>query len=149
MKTAFPRRSSRRRELSSAPARLPRRWRSSSDDKAGRETTAAPASARPAAIEPPDADALAPGKRHIDLTASPQAEPSKRARTSEYKAAPAPVEDERPTEAEPQDDEAAPQSNARRWFAVRKAQGTKMALGAAATLQLTGFLGSPRVWVLS
>ena len=29
--------------------------------------------------------------------------------------------------------------NARRWFAVRKAQGTKLALGAAATVQLTGF----------
>ena len=29
--------------------------------------------------------------------------------------------------------------NARRWFAVRKAQGTKMALGAAANVQLTGF----------
>ena len=34
---------------------------------------AAPATATPA-IEPPDADASAPGKRHIDLTASPQAE---------------------------------------------------------------------------
>ena len=29
--------------------------------------------------------------------------------------------------------------NARRWFAVRKAQGPKLALGAAATVQLTGF----------
>ena len=30
-------------------------------------------------------------------------------------------------------------SNARRWFAVRKARGPELALGAAATVQLTGF----------
>ena len=71
---------------------------------------AAPATATPA-IEPPEADASAPGKRHIDLTASPQAEPPKRARTSESadEAVPAPEEDARPTKAEPQDDGAVPQ----------------------------------------
>ena len=75
---------------------------------------AAPATATPA-IEPPDADASAPGKRHIDLTASPQAEPPKRARTSESADEAAPEsEDARPgesasNEVPPQDDEAAPQ----------------------------------------
>ena len=83
----------------SAPLEL-----ASSDDEAPpRETPAAAAAGQ--AIEPPNADASAPGKRHIDLTASPQAEPPKRARTSESadEAAPEP-EDARPTEAGPQDD---------------------------------------------
>ena len=40
-----------------------------------KKKTAAPATATPA-IEPLVADASAPGKRHIDLTASPQAEPA-------------------------------------------------------------------------
>ena len=57
------------------------------------------AAARPA-IEPPNADASAPGKRHIDLTASPQAEPPKCAQTSESpdEAAPEPKEDALPGE---------------------------------------------------
>ncbi len=94
----------------SAPLEL-----ASSDDEAPpRETPAAAAAGQ--AIEPPNADASAPGKRHIDLTASPQAEPPKRARTSESanEAAPESEVDARPgesagNEAELQDDEAAPQ----------------------------------------
>ena len=63
-----------------------------------------------------DADVSAPGKRDIEQTADAQAEPPKRARTSESAAGPAaqPEEDARPSESAgdepaPQDDEAAPQ----------------------------------------
>jgi hypothetical protein len=99
---------SRRRRRRHDPTRIDARRRRPAQET--KKKTAAPATATPA-IEPLVADASAPGKRHIDLTASSQAEPPKRARRSESanKAAPAPEEDERPTEAEPQDDEAAPQ----------------------------------------
>ena len=63
-----------------------------------------------------DADVSAPGKRDIEQIADAQAEPPKRARTSESTAEPAaqPEEDARPSEsagdeAAPQEDEAAPQ----------------------------------------
>ena len=63
-----------------------------------------------------DADVSAPGKRDIEQIADAQAEPPKRARTSESAAGPAaqPEEDARPSEsagdeAAPQEDEAAPQ----------------------------------------
>ena len=63
-----------------------------------------------------DADVSAPGKRDIEQIADAQAEPPKRARTSESadEAAPEPEEDARPSEsagdeAAPQEDEAAPQ----------------------------------------
>jgi hypothetical protein len=42
----------------------------------------------------PDADASAPGKRDIEQTADPQAEPPKRARTSDSVAEPAPQQEE-------------------------------------------------------
>ena len=42
----------------------------------------------------PDADAPAPGKRDIEQTAEPQAEPPKRARTSDSVAEPAPQQEE-------------------------------------------------------
>ena len=65
-----------------------------------------------------DADVSAPGKRDIEQIADAQAEPPKRARTSESTAKPAaqPEEDARPSEsagdeAAPQEDEAAPQED--------------------------------------
>jgi len=65
-----------------------------------------------------DADVSAPGKRDIEQIADAQAEPPKRARTSESTAEPAaqPEEDARPSEsagdeAAPQEDEAAPQED--------------------------------------
>ena len=65
-----------------------------------------------------DADVSAPGKRDIEQIADAQAEPPKRARTSESTAEPAaqPEEDARPSEsagdeAAPQEDEAAPQDD--------------------------------------
>ena len=65
-----------------------------------------------------DADVSAPGKRDIEQTADAQAEPPKRARTSESAAGPAaqPEEDARPSESAgdepaPQDDEPAPQDD--------------------------------------
>ena len=65
-----------------------------------------------------DADVSAPGKRDIEQIADAQAEPPKRARTSESAAEPAaqPEEDARPSEsagdeAAPQEDEAAPQDD--------------------------------------
>ena len=65
-----------------------------------------------------DADVSAPGKRDIEQIADAQAEPPKRARTSESATVPAaqPEEDARPSEsagdeAAPQEDEAAPQED--------------------------------------
>ena len=65
-----------------------------------------------------DADVSAPGKRDIEQIADAQAEPPKRARTSESAAEPAPQpeKDARPSEsagdeAAPQDDEPAPQDD--------------------------------------
>ena len=65
-----------------------------------------------------DADVSAPGKRDIEQTADAQAEPPKRARTSESAGGPAaqPEEDARPSESAgdepaPQDDEPAPQDD--------------------------------------
>ena len=95
---------SRRRRRRHDPTRIDARRRRPAQET--KKKTAAPATATPA-IEPLVADALAPGKRHIDLTASPQAEPPKRARTSESanEAAPESEVDARPL---PQDDEAVP-----------------------------------------
>ena len=95
---------SRRRRRRHDPTRIDARRRRPAQET--KKKTAAPATATPA-IEPLVADASAPGKRHIDLTADPQAKPPKRARTSESadEAAPEPEEDARPP---PQDDEAAP-----------------------------------------